>query len=148
MLLYKRLNSLWNSNGVGFLTSYSKECVRILQAYVSGHPILITHEFIVGLSGGLPSIIPGKIRSRIREGDTKSIRGCLSILQVYRVLKVPGVLKIGSITDPFMGLSETLPQYEVVKATRELIHSIKLKPVTLIYLSTAGPNHPISMLGI
>jgi hypothetical protein len=123
--------------------------VRVLQAFVSGRPIYSTNEFIVGLVGGLPSILPGKLRTLIRSGDAKTIRGVLSLLQVYRVLKVPGKLKLGTITDPFKGLDPSLPKYEILRAIRELGHlKPKLHPVTLKYLNTAGPNHSTSMLGI
>jgi hypothetical protein len=120
-----------------------------LQAFVSGHPIFSTNEFIVGLVGGLPSILPGKIRTRIREGDTRTIRGVLSLLQVYRVLKVPGKLKLGTITDPFKGLEPTLPKYEIIRGIGELrLKGLRLHSVSLKYLNTAGPNHRTSMLGI
>jgi len=64
-------------------------------------------------------------------------------------MKITGVLKIGSITDPFKGLSSTLPKYEVIKSIR----SFSFRQRNLIleefnYLSTAGPSHPTSMLGI
>lgn len=128
---------------------YTKECVRVLQAFVSGHPIYSTNEFIVGLAGGLPTILPGKLRSLIREGDAKTIRGVLSLLQVYRVLKVPGKLKLGTITDPFKGLEPTLPKYEILRAIGELGHlRPRLNSVSIKYLNTAGPNHRTSMLGI
>jgi hypothetical protein len=121
----------------------------VLQAFVSGHPIFSTNEFIVGLVGGLPSILPGKLRTLIRAGDSKTIRGVLSLLQVYRVLKVPGKLKLGTITDPFKGLEPSLPKYEIMRAIRELgPNKPNLHPISLKYLNTAGPNHSTSMLGI
>lgn len=73
----------------------------------------------------------------------------LSLLQVYRVLKVPGKLKLGTITDPFKGLEPTLPKYEILRAISELGHlKPKLNAVSIKYLNTAGPNHRTSMLGI
>lgn len=102
------------------MVKYCKECVRILQAYVSGTPIFTTSEFVVGIKGGIPSIIPGTLSLGIRRKDHKIIRGVLSLLSVYRVVKIPGKLKLESITDPFKGMSTTLPLYEVIRATSEL----------------------------
>lgn len=121
--------------------------MRILQHYVSGHPILVSDK-IVGLSGGLPSIIPGTLRSKIRSEDHVTIRGCLSILSVYRVIKVPGVLKLETITDPFKGESLELSQYEVIKASASLGRLPNLQPIHLKYFNTAGPNYKVSMLGV
>lgn len=120
-----------------------------MQAYVSGFPILTTSEFVVGIKGGIPSIIPGTLSSKIRSRDLDVIRGVLSLLSVFRVISIPGKLKLSTITDPFKGLSSTLPQYEVFVAASELnFKRFKLFPMSLRLLSTAGPNHPVSMLGI
>lgn len=131
------------------MVKYCKECTRILQAYVSGNPIFISNEFVVGIKGGIPSIIPGTLCSSLRSRDPKTIRGVLSLLSVYRIIKIPGNLKWNTITDPFKGLSSVLPQYEIRRATSELNFKIfKLNPIRLLLLSTAGPNDPTSMLGI
>lgn len=104
----------------------------------------------IALRGGLPTIIPGVIRARIRAGDPVMTRGALSLFAVYRVIKVPCVLKLGSITDPFTGESETLASTELKKSLRDLgIKPFVLKLKDTLTLSTAaGPNYPVSMMGI
>jgi hypothetical protein len=110
----------------------------------------------IGLAGGLPTLLPGTLRSLIRSRDLATIRGVLSTLAVFRIMKMPCKLKLESITNPFEGLCDTLPAYEIIKGLQQLKISvpkgpnfIKLSLVNpFIYLSTAGPNHPVSMLGI
>jgi hypothetical protein len=120
-----------------------------MQAFVSGRPIFVTHEALVGLTGGLPTIIPGTLRSLIRSRDLTTIRAVLSVFAVYRIIQIPGKLKLSTITDPFKGLSMTLPKYEIDLALSELTFGkLSLKPIKLIKLGTAGPNHSVSILGI
>jgi len=102
--------------------------------------------------GGLPSIIPGTLRSQLRCRDLNTSRGVLSIFSVYRVISIPGKMKLSTILDPFKGSSDTLPHYEIVSGLKELtdlsFKSFRLKPLDFSLLSTAGPNHSVSMLGI
>lgn len=110
----------------------------------------------IGLAGGLPTLIPGTLRTLIRSRDHLTIRAVLSTLAVFRIMKMPCSLKLESITDPFKGICDTLPSYEIIKGLESLGISVpkgvnKTRLILknpLIYLSTAGPNHPVSMLGI
>lgn len=153
MVLMSRIIRLWKNNGITFVVLYTKECVRILQHYVGGDIVLASDKFVIGIVGGIPSIIPGTLRTLIRSGDQKTIRGVLSLLSVYRVLKIPGKLKIDYITGPFTGLSDTLPTNEIIKAINNLLPissrtKKKLHLKRINYLVSAGPNHSISVLGI
>lgn len=148
-----RVTALWKKNGKTFTVLYLKECTRLVQHFVSGRPVFTTSEMPVGLSGGIPSIIPGTLRSLMRSGDQRTIRGVLSLLSVYRVIQIPCKLKLESITDPFKGVSDTLPAYEVINVLRGLGLPVSGRIQlslnrTLVYLSTAGPNHSVSLLGI
>lgn len=106
----------------------------------------------VSIVGGLPAIIPGTLRSLMRSNDLRTIRGVLTTLSVYRILKMPCKLKLETITDPFKGQSSTLPAYEVLQALRSLNISTKKRLLNLhsplSFLVTSGPNHPVSMMGI
>lgn len=109
----------------------------------------------IGLAGGLPTIIPGTLRTLMRSRDQLTIRGVLSTLAVYRIMKMPCKLKLETITDPFKGECDTLPIYEIISGLAALNivvprgakYSLTLSN-PLIYLLSAGPNHSISMLGI
>jgi hypothetical protein len=155
-LLGSRIVVLWKSNGVTFTVQYLKECTRIVQHFVSGHPVYVTDVMPIGLAGGLPTLLPGTLRTLMRSKDLKTIRGVLSTLAVFRIMKMPCKLKLETITDPFKGSCDTLPAYEIIKGLQQLKITVpkgsdflKLSLVNpLIYLNTAGPNHPVSMLGI
>jgi hypothetical protein len=149
MYLGTRLLRLWNINGSTFVVNYTKECTRIVQAYVSGNPVFITN-IPISLVGGLPRIIPGALRLLLRGGDPDTTRAILSVFSVYRVINIPGKVKLQSITDPFSGLSTKLSDYEVRIGSGELFgfRNLKLQPISLLHLGTAGPNSSVSMLGI
>jgi hypothetical protein len=129
------------------LVLYLKEATRIVQAFVSGNPVLST-DFPISLKGGLPSIIPGPLRLLMRQKDQNTLRGVLSVLAVYRVIQIPGKLKLETITESFKGQCSTLPKHEVRRCSSEIFKRIYLQPIKLLRLGTAGPNHPISMLGL
>jgi len=106
----------------------------------------------VDITGGLPRIIPGRLRSRMRSGDPVAIRSGLTVLSVYRVITIPGQLKLSTITDPFKGLNRTLPLYEIEQGLGSLQAKLpkleNFKPVGFHYSGSAGPNHPSSIQGI
>jgi len=57
-----------------------------------------------------------------------------------------------TITDPFKGLSRTLPRFEISEGLASLqVKLPKLEnfdPVTMFYSGSSGPNHPSSIQGI
>jgi hypothetical protein len=57
---------------------------------------------------GLPRVIPAVIRDRIRRGDTFLLRIWLSWFSIYRVLDMPGKLKLGTITEPGVAFRDSL----------------------------------------
>jgi len=121
-----------------------------VQAYISGNVVLSTDKPI-SLKGGLPAIIPGTLRTLMRSRDLECFRGVLSVLAVYRVISIPGKAKIESILGPFEGQCPTLPSHEIRIGTTEIFsrkRDYTLKPVSLLFLGTAGPNHSPSIFGI
>ena len=142
-----RLLRLWNKNGKVFLVLYTKECFRVCQAFIAGN--LVNHSIgcPVSLVGGLPKIIPGSLRALMRRRDRGTFRAVLSIFQVYRVLSIPGRLRLESITDPFKGQSSTLPLFEIRRALEDLdFGKIRMvKPLKLLRSISAGPNSKIAL---
>jgi hypothetical protein len=57
---------------------------------------------------GLPRIIPRQHRARIRNGDRFLLRLWLSWFSIYRILEIPGKLKLETITQPGRALSNSL----------------------------------------
>jgi len=63
---------------------------------------------------------------------------------------VPSVLKLETITDPFRGISETLPHLELSRALSELrfpMFIVGKHPMKIVRLNTAGPNSNPSVFG-
>lgn len=146
-----RILHLWKYSGITYTVQYLKECHRIVAHFVSGNPVLSSDGIPVSLKGGLPSIIPGKLRSALRLHRVSVVtRGVLSMLQVYRVMKIPGKLKLESISDPFRGQSPSLPKFELRRAIGDMLPFCNFEPRTikLLNLTTAGANHSVSILGI
>lgn len=106
--------------------------------------------FPIGIVTGLPSIIPGPLRLLLKKRDPVAIRGCLAFLALFRILKVPSILKLETITKPFSGLYPSVPSLEIGKVFKTLHHpQFKLKrPLDFVRANTAGPNGAPSVLNI
>nr|UPW42105.1 MAG: putative RNA dependent RNA polymerase [Inner Mongolia sediment mitovirus 2] len=141
MLLAKRIHHLGYFSGTQFQVKYLKEAYLIVQKFVSGQNMNVS-SYPIGIVAGLPSIIPGNLRLLLRRRDPVAIRGCLAFLSIFRILKVPTVLKLQTITDPFKGISESLPALEIGRVFKSLRHwRFKTKePLEFLRLNTAGPN--------
>jgi hypothetical protein len=132
---------------------YLKECVLIFQHFIGGQLIHLSKDVPIGISGGLPSIIPGAYRRQIRRGDVRIIKVVFSILSVYRIMQCPGTLKLNTITDPFTGLEQSLPLYELGRSILSILqvannYSPKLGNIDLHLSSSAGPNKSSSLLSL
>nr|WNM95051.1 MAG: RNA-dependent RNA polymerase [Diaporthe helianthi mitovirus 2] len=153
MLFGERIIKLWKINGAKFVVQYLKESSLFVTHYVSGSP-LWKSNLPVGIAGGLPTIIPGVLRLSIKDGDQLIIRGVLSVLSMYRVILIPGIVKLSSITSKFTGKRQTFNIQELsisftrLRLPRDFNPSWNLKGVKLLHSISAGPNNPVSMLGI
>lgn len=96
------VHQLWKRSGMRFVVIYLKACFTILQQSVGGQRLSDTGPFGARVSrsrsGGLPRLIPSLHRKRIREGDTSVIRLWLSLFSLYRILDIPGTIKLSTIT--------------------------------------------------
>jgi hypothetical protein len=112
------------------------------------------------LSNGLPRIIPASDRGRIRTGDVKVIRFWTGLFNLYRVLKIPGELKISTITAPFTG-SETILEDMITLVSRSKTHHFfthlsnfksivgkSLVPSQFVLSRSASPSNKFSCTGI
>lgn len=61
------IRNLHRDCGAAFTVAYLKECVRVVQHFVSGNAVSKTiGPPFVGLRSGLPSIVPANLRVAIR----------------------------------------------------------------------------------
>lgn len=94
---------LQRSGGWVYVVKYLKACSVLLQQAAGGQRINATQELGAAVSRtlgtGIPRVIPAVMRKSIRSGDPWTIRIWLSFFQLYRVIEIPGKLKLQSITD-------------------------------------------------
>lgn len=160
-VLAGRIHFLQVHNGPKKTVAYLKECLRLVQHYVAGSPTSTPQkdgEVRVKSRRGLPTIIPGSLRLLIEARDSRTIRAILTILSVFRIIKYPGQLKIETITEPFKGLSDTLPLGEVgmLWGTHFEPLAFSIRKTYLegkgalkgpLMMKTAGPNYRTAILG-
>jgi hypothetical protein len=95
---------LQRSGGWVYVVRYLKACSVLLQQAASGQRTPSTQALGAAVArthgSGIPRVIPAVMRKSIRLGDPWTIRIWLSFFQLYRVIDIPGVLKLGSITQP------------------------------------------------
>jgi hypothetical protein len=96
----------------------------------------------IRLISGLPAIIPGSLRLRLKASDAGTMRGVLAMLSIFRILRVPSLLKLSTITDPFKGMYDSIPSLELGRVFRTLPSAdfSRREPIELLKLNTAGPN--------
>lgn len=94
---------LQRSSGWTYVVIYLKACSVLLQQSASGHKIDNTRELKCAVSrtdAGLPRIIPMDMRKKIRSHDLWTVRLWLTFFQLYRVIEIPGKLKLSTIVGP------------------------------------------------
>lgn len=93
---------LQKKSGMTFLVIYLKACSTILQQVIGKQHLRDLSPFgarVARTHSGLPSIIPALHRARIRRGDRWAIRFWATLFGLYRVLEVPGRIRLSTITD-------------------------------------------------
>jgi hypothetical protein len=141
-----------SANGNVWVTKYLKECVRLVMVWASKEvdyrkTVVRSIGIPVKLTGALPCLIPTPLRRLMEGGDMKTVKVVLTVLSLYRVWPCPPKLKLETITEPFKGVSETLPIIEIKRAVKFL--PIPGKPGLVgegLNITTAGPNFKISSL--
>ena len=90
-------------SGWTYVVKYLKACSVLLQQSANGQRITAAQELGCAVSrtaGGIPRLIPKTMRAAIRSKDIWTVRIWLSLFGLYRVIDIPGTLKIQTITRP------------------------------------------------
>jgi len=151
-----RIEHLLKMSGPTFTVQYLKEATRVVQKFIAGQPQVASIGVAVSLINGLPKIIPGKLRRLIRMGDPVTIRGVLTVLTLYKLLKCRPNLKLNTIDDPFTGITKVLNPIYVKAVIERLPKSIKYGRISYgmrsyirtLVSSNAGPNHKKAFLSL
>jgi hypothetical protein len=152
------LKRLWDCSGATFFVQYLKVCIRIVHCtitqvdfhLVKGEPRVAKTDL------GYPAVIPLPIQEMMNLESShgkRVIQSVISILSLYRVVRLRPKLKLGTITDPFMGVSEVIPIIHLKSSLRILFDGEKVRVPRLelrdfSWPSTAGPNGKVSRCSI
>jgi hypothetical protein len=102
-----------SNHGQQLTVKYLKACYVALQKALAGDKLKSLRSLepdipLPRLINGFPAMIGSKDRALIRQGHVRIIVFWSSLFSLYRVLKTPYTLKLGSITDKFAGNEEFL----------------------------------------
>ena len=143
-LLQRRIESLVKTNGFNFTFKYLKECLRLVVLYLAGTPQTTKGRKAIGVrvnQYGLPVIIPPSLRRSLGLGSESRVttRCILTLLAVFRVFPTKVKPDLGTVTDPFTGITRTLDNIEV--HARRFCKGFKLGfgPIKGFISESAGP---------
>jgi hypothetical protein len=108
------VRAMTKHHGATYTVNYLKASQLAVQKFVAGDRIKSLRDLNPDLplprltTAGLPRFIPKYDRSLIRSGSPSVIRWWLTLFSIYRIISIPGKLKISTITDPFSGDLEFL----------------------------------------
>lgn len=157
--------ALKRAHGIPFTIKWLKGCHTAICKVLGQNKLLSLRQLtedipLPRLLNGLPAFIPFHDRKRIRAGNVPTIRFYLGLFNLYRVLKAPGELKLGTITgawtgDP-AGMRELL---RVARSWNPFLINAKIAekanlvrpgmvPDMFIRSRSASPSNSVSMYGI
>jgi hypothetical protein len=152
-----RLNA---RHGGRFVVAYLKCSQLAIQKAIAGNKLGSLRELEPDLplprltNSGFPRYIPLSERRAMKSGSESVIRFWLTLFAVYRIINIPGKLKLSTITDPFSGSLEGLQR---VSQELEVLASNSLKMFDktilksdpgLLMLETSSSTTRVSWLGI
>lgn len=152
------LYTLKRRHGSTYVVSYLKVGLLAIQKAIAGTPVASLRELdpkyaLPRLSScGLPAYIPVRDRRLIIANESASVsRWWLTLFALYRVIKVPGVLKLQTITAPLTVSQDAVDKVAVLVA--ELVKptmfktSIVLNQPTFRFLESASSTFKVSWHG-
>lgn len=137
------------------MVKYLKACSLCLSKFVANQPLKSLRDLepdmpFPRLVNGLPAIIGTRDRRSIRSGNNKVIRMYMTLFSVYRVISIPGKLKLNTITDPFTGDSLYLKMlgHWFLDNSKAVIGGFKynqnLQAYKILFLEKASPSNSTS----
>lgn len=97
------LHRLQKKNGLTYMVKFMKSAQVLMMQSLGGQRLYNLNPLgprLARTKGGLPRVIPALHRVGIRRGDRWMVRLWQSLFGLYRVIEIPGVLKLKTITDP------------------------------------------------
>lgn len=166
VILQNRILKLIEKGGLPFTYGYLKEVLRLTVRYLAGQGE--PHSFQKGRvmvrtdAGGLPTIIPLRLREVMREVsknfealspisvNLQRIVVCiLTVISIFRVFNYFPKPSLKTVVSPFTGRELTLPKEELSRAIAQIFPGVtlKMRAPRLLVLETASPNASKSTWG-
>jgi hypothetical protein len=153
------LYNMRRHHGSTYVVKYLKNCQLAIQKSLAGSKMSSLNEVDTTLmfpslsSCGLPKFIP--IRDRrlmLVNGSPSVIRWWLTLFSVYRVISIPGKLKLSTITDPLTVSKEAVVEVglEIIKLinTSKFDKDLLMRQAEFLFIEKASPSHSVSWLGL
>jgi len=147
-------------HGEVYVVKYLKTCQLALAKRISNERIQSLNEIEPDLPlprltrSSLPRFIPLADRRSILSGNAPITRYWMTLFSLYKIIKVPGILKLGTITEPSSADEKFLSRGAEYLKFLALRHSFRFdrrilsKDFGLLLLQTASPSYKVSWLGI
>jgi len=144
-------------HGEVFVVKYLKASQLAVSKAIAGVPFKSLSELEPDLplprlsSSGLPVLIPLRDRRAILSGRAPAvIRWWLTLLGLYRVVQIPGVLKMKTIVDPYHGSMSFLSKasFELELLSSNFKKALRWKGISprsgILWLESSSPNFVVS----
>jgi hypothetical protein len=130
------LHRLQKRNGLPYMVKFMKAAQVLMMQSLGGQRLYDLGPLgprLARTKAGLPRIIPALHRAQIRGGEQWTVRLWQSLFGLYRIIEIPGVLKLSTIT------KETTMEAWVVPSFSQFVHGhLKLVIVKMFKRSKVG----------
>jgi hypothetical protein len=141
------LHRLQKKNGLTYMVKFMKSAQVLMMQALGGQRLYNLNPLgprLARTNAGLPRVIPALHRVAIRRGDRWTVRLWQSLFGLYRVIEIPGVLKLKTITAP-----STMEGWVLCEFSKFVIEHWKVVLPKLFNGAVArayGPSGPLSFL--
>jgi len=108
------LHRLQKRNGLTYMVKFMKSAQVLMMQSLGGQRLYNLNPLgprLARTKAGLPRVIPALHRVRIRAGDRWTVRLWQSLFGLYRIIEIPGELKLKTITDPSTMDTSIIPEF-------------------------------------
>lgn len=130
VVVLRKFYSIYKGQGHKGLIMFLKANAVLLQQSLGGHMIKDCGQLgprVSRTNVGMPRLILSQDRELIRAGNTDLMRYYLTLLNLYRILDMKGVLKLSTITSPFGGIYKDVS--DILALLPSFVAALKLSDI-------------------